>query len=351
MTSMTSNAPSASSSRSKSIPMLGKLKGWSIPLLLFVALIVLVVLNLGLGAIPVPLADIAAVLIGKGDPNYRAILLDYRLARVLVGILVGAGLAVAGTIVQTLLRNPLASPSTLGISSGAGLGAVIVTILLPVTLPGMLSTAAFAGGAAVALSIYLIAYRYGIDPIRLTLVGVAIGAFCGAGIDLLLLKGSANLATTLIWMNGSFWGRNWHEFWELLPWIAILLPVAWRLSLQLDLFHLGEIVAQGLGMRVAAIRLLLFCTVIGLAGASAAAAGTVSFIGLICPHMTRALVGTRHRIVLPTAALLGSLIAVGADLISRILRPPLEIPAGLIISAVGAPYFIYLLWRSSRKIK
>ncbi|WP_148091921.1 FecCD family ABC transporter permease, partial [Paenibacillus sp. 598K] len=248
-----------------------------------------------------------------------------------------------------LLRNPLASPGTLGITAGAGLGAVTVALLLPSSLAGLMSVSALVGGAIVALAIYLVAYRSGVDPIRLALVGVAIGAFCSAGIDLILLRGSSNLATALVWLAGSLWGRSWGELLGLLPWLVVLLPVTWRLALQLDLMQLGEATAQGLGLRVATIRLLLFCSVIGLAGASVAAAGTIGFVGLICPHIARTLVGTRHRILLPTAALSGAIIVLAADLAGRLLKPPLELPAGLIISAVGAPFFIYVLWRSSRR--
>lgn len=327
----------------------GSRQQWLVLLGLASTLLLVALLSLVLGAIPIPPAEIAAVLLGHGNPDYRAILLDYRLARVLIGALIGAGLSVAGTVIQTLLRNPLASPGTLGITAGAGLGAVMVALLLPASMAGMMSPAAMVGGAAVALAIYFIAYRGGIDPIRLALVGVAMGAFCSAGIDLILLRGSANLATALVWLTGSLWGRGWSELFGLLPWIGVLLPVVWRLALQLDLLQLGEAAAQGLGMRVAAIRLLLFCAVVGLAGASVSAAGTIGFVGLISPHMARLLVCGRHRILLPTAALCGSSLVLAADLCGRLLRPPLEIPAGLIISAVGAPFFIYLLWRVSRK--
>ncbi|MBD2848289.1 iron ABC transporter permease [Paenibacillus sp. IB182496] len=306
-------------------------------------------LSMGLGAVYIRADDILAALLGSGDPDYRVILLDYRLPRVLIGILVGAALAVAGVVVQTLLRNGLASPGTLGITAGAGMGAVLVVLALPAALAPWISPAAFVGAAAVALAIYGIAYKRGVDPVRLTLVGVALGAFCGAGIDLLLVKGDANLATALVWLAGSLWGRSWAQWGALLPWIALLLPLVWYLSLRLDVLGLGQPIAKGLGMAVARLQFLLLCSVIGLAGSSVAAAGTIGFVGLICPHMAASLVGRRHHVQLPVAALLGAIFVVGADFLGRMIKPPLELPAGLIISAIGAPYFIYLMWRASKR--
>lgn len=318
-------------------------------LLLLLAVSAAALANIALGTVRLSPGEVAAALWGSGSPDHRAIVLDYRLSRTLLGMLVGASLAVAGLIAQTMLRNPLASPGTLGITAGAGLGAVIIAMVLPHAASGMLSGAAFAGGAAVAAAIYLFSYREGVDPLRLALVGVAVGSLCGAGIDLMLIKGSANLSTALVWLTGSLWGRGWRQLMELLPWAAVLLPLSWRLSLHLDVLNLGEELAAGIGVRVQLLRLTLFASVVGLAGASVSTAGTIGFVGLICPHMARRLAGAQHRRALPVAALLGALFVLCADLLGHLARPPLEIPAGLIIALIGGPYFIYLLWRSSRQ--
>ncbi|WP_314001989.1 iron ABC transporter permease [uncultured Paenibacillus sp.] len=325
------------------------LKSVTVLALLLVLTIVFSIINMGIGAIRFSPWDIAASLAGIGDPDLAAIIMEYRIPRIVLAILTGAGLAISGVITQSVMRNPLAAPDTLGISGGAGLAAVIVTLLLPASAPGAVSTAAFLGGAMVAVVVYLLAHRGGVEPIRLALVGVAASAFCAAAIQLLVSKANPNVNSALIWLSGSLWGRTWDQVNELLPWIALLIPLSWALAIQLDLMNLGDNVAAGLGIRVQFMRFLLLAFSVGMTGAAVAAVGTIGFAGLISPHMARNLVGSRHKILVPTAGVLGGLLVLAADSIGRGLLPPLEIPAGLIISLIGAPYFLYLLRRESKR--
>ncbi|WP_127484697.1 FecCD family ABC transporter permease [Paenibacillus ehimensis] len=317
--------------------------------LLSFATLLCAIANIGIGDAKLGIGPILASLVGQGDPNTASIIFDYRLPRIALALLAGAGLAVAGVIAQGVMRNPLAAPDTLGITGGAGLAAVVVTLLFPLSAPFALMAAAFGGGIAAASAVYLLAYRRGIAPVRLALVGVAVSAFCSSGIHLLVSRATPNVNTALIWLSGSLWGRSWDQVLQVLPWMLLLLPLAWLLAVHLDVIRLGDPVALGLGVKVELLRASLLAMAVALTGSAVAVVGTIGFVGLIVPHAARQLVGARHRILIPTAALLGGLLVLVADALGRGLVPPVEVPAGLVVSAVGGPYFLYLLWRQSRR--
>jgi iron complex transport system permease protein len=318
-------------------------------ILLTIITIVFSVINIGIGAIKISPTEIMALLLGKGNPDYLFLIVEYRIPRIIVAVLVGCGLAVSGVIMQSTMQNNLAASDTIGVSSGAGLIAVIITLLFPSSAAGTISVAAFVGGAVAAVFIYLLAYRSGIEPIRLALVGIAVSAFCSAGIELLVSKANPNVNSALIWLSGSLWGRTWEDVFTLIPWIVVFLPLTWFLAIQMDVINLGDEMAKGLGIRVERIRLLLITCAVALAGSAVATVGTLGFVGLIGPHIARKLVGSRHKILVPTAGIIGSLLVLITDTIGRALIPPTEIPAGLIIAIVGAPYFLYLLKRESKR--
>ena len=196
-------------------------------LILLTLLVLMALLNIGVGSVRLSVSEVIAAFGAHADPDHQVIVLDYRLVRTLLGMMVGAALAVAGVVAQAILYNPLASPGTLGITAGSGVGAVMIVMLVPQAATGLLSAAAFTGGVLAAAVIYLVAYRDGVDAIRLALVGVAVSALCGAGMNLLLVSGDANLSTALVWLAGSLWGRDWTQFYSLVPWVAVLIPVTW----------------------------------------------------------------------------------------------------------------------------
>ena len=318
-------------------------------LILLTLLVLMALLNIGVGSVRLSVSEVIAAFGAHADPDHQVIVLDYRLVRTLLGMMVGAALAVAGVVAQAILYNPLASPGTLGITAGSGVGAVMIVMLVPQAATGLLSAAAFTGGVLAAAVIYLVAYRDGVDAIRLALVGVAVSALCGAGMNLLLVSGDANLSTALVWLAGSLWGRDWTQFYSLVPWVAVLIPVTWCLSRKIEVLQLGDETAQGLGLRIQVLRLFLLAIVVALAGAAVSTAGTIGFVGLICPHIARGIVGNRYSMIIPVAAVSGALLVITADFLGRVVHPPLEIPAGIVTAVIGAPYFIYLMWRSSRK--
>ncbi|MFM9280505.1 FecCD family ABC transporter permease [Paenibacillus jiagnxiensis] len=302
-----------------------------------------------LGETEIGYVQIFKFMIGAGDPQTADIIFNYRLPRVAMALAAGACLSVAGVIAQSIMRNPLAAPDTLGLTGGAGLVAVVVTILFPGQSSSLLTMAAFGGGIAAAVAVYLLAYRKGIAPVRLALVGIAVSAFCSSGIQLLISRSASNVSSALIWLGGSLWGRSWSQFTQMLPGLLILIPLVWMLGLRLDIKRLGDATAKNLGVRIERSRLLFLAIAVMLTGMAVAAVGTIGFVGLITPHIARRLVGPRHRVLIPVAAVLGGLFILMADALGRGLLPPLEIPAGLIVSAIGGPYFLFLLWMNAKR--
>lgn len=323
------------------------------PVLVFALLTTLaaMVVNIGVGEYPVPPLDVVRTVLGlpTADGDYTFIVNTLRLPRMLVAALVGCALGISGTIMQGLTRNPLADPGILGISAGAGLVAVTLIVVVRDVPAGAIPFAAFGGALAVALLIYLLAWRGGDSPIRLILVGIGLGAICGALTTLMITFGEINdVQRALIWLTGSVYGRTWREFWPLLGWVAVFAPLAVFCARDLNALNLGEDVARGLGSPVARRRGLLLITAVALAAATVAAAGTIGFIGLMAPHIARRLVGPDHSGLVPTAGVIGALIVVVADLIGRTILAPTELPVGLVTAVVGAPFFLYLLWRSRK---
>lgn len=319
--------------------------------LALLATVAVMVVNISVGEYPVPLLDVVRTVLGlpTGNEDYTFIVNTLRLPRMLVAALVGMALGVSGAIMQGLTRNPLADPGILGISSGAGLVAVSLIVVVRNVPAGAIPLGAFGGAVAVAALIYLLAWRGGDSPLRLILVGIGLGAVCSALTTLMITFGEINdVQRALVWLTGSVYGRSWAELWALLPWVALFAPLALLLARDLNALNLGEDVARGLGSPVGLRRGLLLLAAVALAAATVAAAGTIGFVGLMAPHLGRRLVGPDHSGLLPTAGVLGALLVVAADLVGRTIMAPVELPAGLVTAAIGAPFFIALLWRQRK---
>jgi iron complex transport system permease protein len=320
-------------------------------LLALLATLAAMVINIGVGEYPIPPLDVIRTVfhLPTGNEDYSFIVNTLRLPRMLVAALVGLALGVSGAILQGLTRNPLAEPGILGVSAGAGVVAVTLIVVVPSVPSGVVPLAAFVGAATIAALIYLLAWRGGDSPIRLILVGIGLGAVCSAITSLLITFGDPyDVQRAMIWLTGSVYGRSWSELWALLPWVLVFAPAALVLARDLNALNLGEDVARGLGSNVPLRRGLLLLTAVALAAATVAAAGTIGFVGLMAPHLARRLVGPDHSGLLPTAGVLGALIVVAADLVGRTILAPTELPAGLVTAAVGAPFFIALLWRQRK---
>lgn len=311
-------------------------------------IVVTLVLSVSYGEYPVPPLDVMRTVLGlqPSNPDYTFIVNTLRLPRVLVALLVGMALAIAGTITQGILRNPLAAPGIIGINAGAALAAVTLIIAWPTISLAVLPVAAFMGGFIVFTCIYWLAWNGGSSPIRLVLVGIGFSLMTGAITNILVTFGNINeVSQALVWLAGSVYGRSWQEVRAILPWLLVFVPVAIVMARDLNVLNLGDDLARGVGTPLEWRRGLLLVTSVALAGAAVATAGTVGFVGFIAPHIARQWVGPSHEGLLPTAALTGGLLVMVADLMGRSLFAPIELPCGLITSAIGAPYFLYLLIR------
>jgi iron complex transport system permease protein len=308
-------------------------------------------LNVGQGEYAIPPLEVLKTILGleTDNPDYPFVVNTLRLPRTIVAYLAGVGLAISGTILQGVIRNPLADPSLIGINAGASLAAVALIVLVPSLPLFALPLSAFGGALAVSVLIYWLAWDKGSSPIRLILIGVGLDAISRALTTLMVTFGEINsVSQALVWLAGSVYGRTWEHVWSLLPWLVVLVPLAFVLAKQLNTLNLGDDVARSLGSQVEWQRGLLLLVSVALVGALVATAGTIAFVGLIAPHLGRQLVGPTHEGLIPISALMGGLIVVLADWLGRVLFAPIELPCGVITAAVGAPYFLYLLIRNRK---
>jgi iron complex transport system permease protein len=308
------------------------------------------VLGLLAGSTWVRTGDIALWLQGEGPAIVR-FALDERAPRVVAAVLAGAALALSGSLVQATARNPLADPGILGITGGAGLGAVLVVTGAAgggrVVGTGAMLAAALVGGLVGFGLVYLLAWRGGLAADRLVLVGIGVGYATTAGTTYLLLRSDPwNTPRIATWLSGTTYGRGWSQ---VLPVAAVLLlavPLALVLRRELDLLALDDDTPRLVGVGLERTRLMVLALAAVLAATSVTAVGVVGFVGLVAPHLARALVGGLHLRVVPVALLLGAILLGLADTVGRTVIAPAQLPAGLVVALIGAPYFVWLLARS-----
>ncbi len=299
------------------------------------------------GAVRVPPAEVLRVLSGGGESLSRHIVLQLRLPRELAAAAAGALLAASGALLQGAVRNPLADPSVVGITSGAGAGALLLLTLWPAAAGAALPLASAAGAFAAAALVCGFAYRSGLAPTVLTLVGIAVSAAGAALVQLLVIRSAMGAAPALAWLAGSTYARGWDAFAGLGIGAVLILPAAWLLGRRWDLLAFGESVATGLGLKLRQTRLLAAALGVAAAAVAVAYVGTVGFIGLLAPHAARLAAGQNQRRLLVLAPLLGAVFLVLADLIGKTIIAPKEIPSGLVTALVGTPYLLFLLWKSA----
>lgn len=296
--------------------------------------------------------DTLRTLFGGGSDKENLILFSFRLPRIVVSILVGAGLALSGCIIQGISKNALADPGLLGINAGAGLMVIMFVLffgaesfLSVFTLPFL----ALIGAGVTAIAIYTLAFKKGegVAPTRLILTGVAVQAGISALTTVLVVKlDETQFNFVATWQAGSIWGSNWRFVLALLPWLLLLIPYVLYKSRVLDVLNLGDDVAYSLGASVERERRGLLAVSVALAASCVAVSGSISFVGLIAPHLARRLVGPKHSILLPACALTGAVLVSAADTVARVIVQPSELPTGIMVAIIGAPYFLYLLAKS-----
>ncbi|MEU4395314.1 iron ABC transporter permease [Kribbella sp. NPDC023855] len=273
--------------------------------------------------------------------------LDQRFPRVLSAVLCGAALAIAGATVQAVCRNPLAEPGILGSTGGAGVGAVIVLLAVPTAGIWLLSGVAAASALATFALVYLVSWRGGLSSDRLVLIGVGVSSATTAIITFVIIYADPwNIALAMTWLSGSTYGRTLPQVIPVAAALLVLTPVIVWARRELDLLSLDDDIPRILGVRLERTRLIALGGAALMTAAAVSAIGVVGFVGLVAPHAARALVGARHARLLPVAALLGAVLVSVADSLGRTLLAPAQIPAGLLTALIGAPYFVYLLWRT-----
>lgn len=281
-----------------------------------------------------------------GAPDLVARALGERLPRMGAAVLAGAALALAGCVVQSTVRNPLAEPGLLGITAGAGLGASIVVTSLGGSRPLMVTVAVLAGVATFAV-IALLAWRGGLMPERFVLIGIGVGYGMSALTTFVLLRANPwDTPRILTWLSGTTYGRTLADVLPVLVALALTVPLLLAMHRELDLLTIDEDTPRILGVRLERARFLVLGLAAALAAISVVAVGVVGFVGLVAPHLARSLVGGRHLRAIPVAMLLGGILVGLADALGRTLVAPAQIPAGLLVALIGAPYFVWLLWRS-----
>lgn len=327
------------------------------------ALVAVATLAVGIGAVQISIPQIFAILASKAgitlpiayEAQQESVLMAIRLPRVMLGLLVGAGLAVSGALLQGLFRNPLADPGLLGVSSGAAFFAVLAIVLGDSVSRGAfagyshlgLPVAAFVGGTLTIACVYLIAKRHGsLDTATILLAGIAINALASAGIGLLVFTADdSQLRTITFWNLGSLAGATWQSLVVAAPLMVLPLVFLRNISRQMNALMLGDAEAEHLGIDTEMLKRRLILVVGLVVGAGVSITGIIGFVGLIAPHLVRLTMGADHKTLFPASAILGSVLIIGADLVGRTAVAPAELPIGVITAAIGAPFFLWLLLR------
>ncbi len=323
-----------------------------ISIILLALIFITFLVSLNLGSFAISPKDVIKTLFGQGQRNYEIAIFKLRLPRIVIGILVGSALAVAGTMLQGVTKNDLADSGILGINSGAALFVVIyiyfmngnvydgISNLTIFTMP----IVALCGALFGAFLIYMLAWKDGISSSRLLLIGIGINIAFTSILTIFQLKFTTQeFNRVMAWTSGSIWGSSWKYVIAVLPFILLFMILTIYKARYLDVLNLGDEVSTGLGIKVEKERRKLIIYAVILSGVATSVAGSISFLGLVSPHIARKLVGPKHKKLIPTAALIGTLMLLISDTISRNLLAPIEIPVGIVVSIIGVPYFIYLM--------
>ncbi|EGK07542.1 FecCD family ABC transporter permease [Kroppenstedtia eburnea] len=311
------------------------------------------VFSAGAGEVIIGPVDTLKTILGFGDPMNQLIIQSFRLPRIVIALLVGISLAVAGAILQNLVRNPLASPDVIGITGGASVAVVLFLTLfsdsnhsLTVSLNWM-PAAAFVGAMITAFTVYFLSWKNGASSFRLILIGIGMSMLAQSLTTLFMIKGPIyQAAQANVWITGSIYAADWKQVQILWPVTLILMLLSILLMRNINIQEFGDEIAVGVGSPVEWNRFALLLLSAALIASAVSFSGMIGFVGLMAPHMARRLVGSGFGALLPVSALIGGLLVMLADLAGRTLFLPLEVPAGVFTATIGAPYFIYLLYKS-----
>jgi iron complex transport system permease protein len=316
---------------------------------LLVLIMMTIVIGTGIGYSSLTYDRLIPTLLGQGTFKEEFVLFSIRLPRIIITLLAGMALALSGAILQGITRNDLADPGIIGINSGAGVAIAVYFLFFPIDVGSfvyLLPLVAFVGALLTACLIYLFSYsrNEGLQPVKLVLIGVGF-SLALSGMMIVLISSAERTKVDFIakWLAGNIWGTDWPFIWAILPWLVILIPFTLYKANRLNLLGLSEPVSIGVGVSIEKERIILLFTAVALAASAVSVTGGIAFIGLIAPHIAKALVGPRNQLFIPIAILIGGLLLLFADTVGRNLVDPDGIPAGIMVALIGAPYFIYLL--------
>ncbi len=328
-------------------------KAFAISSILMAITVVVFLTSTGIGEILINPINVMKTLFGFGDEMENLFVFSFRLPRIMIALLVGICLAVAGAILQGLIRNPLASPDIIGITGGGSVGVVLFLMLFSdrnnalIVSIKWIPIAAFLGATIIGIFVYFLSWKNGSSSIRLVLIGIGLSMLTQSLTTLFMVKGPIyQAAQANVWITGTVYGATWEQVRILLPVVVILMIITIISIRNVNIQELGDELATGVGSAVQRNRFLLLVLSTALAGSAVAFAGVIGFVGLMAPHIGRRLVGSSFGALLPVSALIGAILVMVADLIGRTLFSPLEVPAGVFTAAIGAPYFIYLLYKT-----
>lgn len=311
-----------------------------------VLLLAAIFLSISVGSVSVSFKEIIESIM-RGGGGSGGIVRDIRIPRIILAVLVGANLSVAGVLLQGVMRNPLADPGITGISSGASVVVMLIMLYIP-TATKSIPLFGFIGGALACFMIYSLAWKNGISAVRIILAGVAVNAMLGGVSSMISILNSESLSGVLTWMNGNLGKKSWLQVRMMAIYTVIGLTLAFPLSKSCNILALGDKNAKSLGFNPNVLRIIISMVAVFLAGISTAYVGVIGFIGLVVPHISRMLVGSDHKVLLPFTALLGSLVLLLADTVGRTITAPYEIPVGVVMTVIGGPFFLYLLRKDDK---
>ncbi|RXK18628.1 iron ABC transporter permease [Macrococcus sp. DPC7161] len=319
-------------------------------LIISLAMMLLVVMSFSMTIGEFKMSPLAffKTLFGFGDNMQTMILYEFRMPKMLVTILCGAALSLAGAILQSITKNPLADPGIVGINAGSGLFVVLLLLFIPAdsnTFIYILPMASLLGGFITALFVFFLSYKHGeINPVRMILIGVGLStAFSGLMLMITTTFRKEQVAFISEWLAGSIWGDTWPFVIVISICMLIVLPLVFYKATILNILNTHEHVSTGIGVHVAKERLILLILSVFLSASAVSICGAIGFIGLLAPHIAKGLVGPKHQTYLPISLLLGSILLSLSEVLGRVVLQPNGIPAGIIVSIIGAPYFLYLM--------
>lgn len=331
----------------KSVKKTSILRFSSVMLLLLILLGIACLASIAVGSAGYSVKQIMEAVFAEEKSSIKTVVINLRLPRILLAIMIGSSLSAAGALLQSVMKNPLADPGTIGVSAGAGTAATTILLLFP-SLTASVPLFAFGGASLACFLIYSMAWKDGIDPTRIILSGVAINSVLGAYNSLLQLLHSDSLEGVLAFMNGSLSGRSWYQVKQLAVYAGIGLVLAFLCIKSANALQLGDEMATSLGVKVNLSRIFLSGVAAFLAAATVSVAGMIGFVGLVVPHIARLMVGSDYKAMLPVSVVLGSVVLLAADTVGRTIVPGMEIPVGIVMSVCGGPFFLYMLRKKGK---